>query len=247
MRRTCLSLISVFGVGLALAANTFTYRGANDGFELLSTSGRLSQLPGPVYSFVLQGNVSATSAKQGLRITAQRVVGDAVPNGKETKIRTATATGGAHVVKTTNTGGSTLTASKAVYQDRGDNALVTLTGSVTITSIDNRKQRNFNASGPSGSAILDPSDKKDSLRTATLSGGVRVTMNDSAAKGMGQIVATGDRLVYDNVSKPATVTLSGGVNVKGTGNSPFGTFSGARRAVLKLNAKGEVVSTEVES
>ena len=239
MRPITLSLICL--ASLAFAANSFKYDDGNA--KLSGTSGRVSHPEGsPNYDFELRGNVIADSKKEGLHITAQRVVGTAVPSGKETKIQKATATGGAHVVKTATTGVSTLTANQAVYQDRGNDALVTLTGSVVITSQDNAKHRSFNATGPNGTATLDPKasgKSKSSLRTATLSGGVRVTMDD--AKSPSQYVATGNRLVLDNMVSPATITLTGGVTVTGKG-----TLSG-ERAVLRVNAKGEVVGFEVGS
>lgn len=230
----------------ALAGGAFTYEDANHDTTLRAQSAYVDMPNGVLNNFKLRGGVTAASRTRKLTISANSVDGNLETKAKQTIIRHALATGSVHVVKVGQTGSSTITSSKADYTDRDTDALVVLTGGVRIIS-ESGRGKSVVISGPDGRAILDPPGVKRSangLRTATMEGGVRVEVSQSNG---GHLVATGRQLALDNLSKPATVTLTGGVQVKGTSNSGFGTFQGASKAVLKLNDKGEVIGTQVSS
>jgi len=256
MKRVLPRLIPMFFATIATASGGFLYQDLAGNLSLSAQGGRLDQAAGS-YKFDLRGGVHAASKKQGLTIQARQVTGEAaqVAGSKqsETKIQHAIATGGAHVVKTVTTGGSTLDSNRAEYTDRGADALVVMTGSVRVTNRDNHAHQTLVITGSSGQAILDPNTKgksDDGLRTAAMEGNVRVQIDGAGKSGTKptHITATGRRLVLDKLSSPATLTLTGGVEVRGSGTSGFsGTLQRAERVVMQLNSKLEVIGTEISS
>ncbi len=242
--KTLLRALPLLVASFAVAAGGFLYHDASGNMSLSAQSGSLVS-GASIYTFHLRGGVTASSRKDGLVITAMEVVGDALPAKQETHIRHAVATGGARVVKTSTSGTSTLSSMKADYTDRGRDALVVMTGGVRITSVLSAKRQSWVITGPSGEATLDPAGSKGKgLRSAIIDGGARVQLDQATG---GSMVATGRRLVLDNSTKPATLTLTGSVRVQGGSGTGFGSLQNAQRAVLRLNEKGEVVSTEVSS
>src|SRR4051812_1904249 len=125
----------LLAAGLAYAQGGFTYQDKNT--TVRAKDGLLTH-PGALYHVVLSGGVSMSSVSQGLKVHAERVTADIVGvgiKGQEAKVKTATATGGAHVeqVVTGEAGKrSTIDASKAVYVSEGTGGVVTLSGPVKI-------------------------------------------------------------------------------------------------------------------
>jgi hypothetical protein len=245
MKRVLPRLIPMFFATIATASGGFLYQDLAGNLSLSAQGGRLDQAAGS-YKFDLRGGVHAASKKQGLTIQARQVTGEAaqVAGSKqsETKIQHAIATGG-----------STLDSNRAEYTDRGADALVVMTGSVRVTNRDNHAHQTLVITGSSGQAILDPNTKgksDDGLRTAAMEGNVRVQIDGAGKSGTKptHITATGRRLVLDKLSSPATLTLTGGVEVRGSGTSGFsGTLQRAERVVMQLNSKLEVIGTEISS
>jgi hypothetical protein len=247
--------LTVFGLAaFALAQGAFRYTDTGGSLSVTAKSALFTQAAGPIYKFTLRSNVTIDDKSQGLKMFAQQVTMEAVPKGKATDIRKALATGGLTINKTVRTPWgvrtSVMTGSKGDYRKRGSDGLVNLTGPVTITNLDSAKRQSMIATGSSAQAILEPSGsaKKSGLRTATLSGNVKVTIVQAAVgkeKG-GTMVATGNRMVLNNMGTPATLTLSGNVNMDGRGPGSFGTMRGISKAVMTLNDDGEWTSFSTE-
>jgi hypothetical protein len=220
-------------------------------------SARFTQAPGPLYTFVLRGSVVVDDKGQGLKMVAQQVTLDAVPtkaDAKKSEVRKAVATGGVQVTKTVTTprGGrmTKMSGSKGDYRNRGNDGLLNMAGPVTITNLDSGNQQSLVATGKTAVAIVEPktTGKRNALRTATLTGPVKLTIVQAPVGGKkgSTIVATGNRMVLDNVSTPPTITLSGNVEMQGRGPGSFGTMSSVSKAVLTLNDNGEWTSFSTE-
>ena len=252
--RVLVGLLSGLGATLALAQGSFRYTDQANSLVVTAKSALFTQAPGPVYKFTLRTSVNVDAKTQGLKMSAQQIILDAFPKGKSTEIRKAVATGGLTVTKTviTTRGARTsvMTGSKGDYTMRPADGLVNLSGPVTITNLDSAKQQSMRATGNSAQANLEPSQssKRNGLRTATLTGSVKLTIVQAASgkeKG-GAMVATGNRMVLNNTATPATLTLTGNVNMEGRGPGSFGTMRGVSKAVLTLNDDGEWTSFSTE-
>jgi len=237
--------LPLFAAAMAAAQGGFSYTSSAGDVTLNARSG-LVEIPAAgssVYKFKLRTGVTARSRKDGIVISASEVTGELTSRGKDTVIRHAVATGGVRLVKTGSGSTNTITGARADYTDQGSSALVVMSGGVRITSNSSVKRQMWVITGPSGQAVLDPAARKGAgLRTVTMSGGARVDLTQPRG---GNVTATGRQLTLDQAAR--TVTLSGGVTVKGSGASSFGTLQNAQRAVLRLNEKGEVVASEVSS
>ncbi len=243
--------IAVFVVAsLAIGQGVFRYTDQAGALVVNAKSARFTQAAGPVYKFTLSGNVVVDDKTQGLKLSSQQVTLDAVPSkadSKKSEVRKAIATGGVQVTKTVTTprGGriTKMTGSKGDYTNRTSDGLVNLSGPVTMTNLDSASQQSLVATGSTAVAIVEPktTGKRGGLRSATLTGSVKITVVQAPVGGKkgSTMVATGNRMVFDNLSTPPTITLSGNVNMEGRGPGSFGTMRGVSRAVLTLNDDGE--------
>lgn len=246
-------------IALALATTAFAqfainYHDKEGNFAAVGPGGGSVnyRVNGPT-RLTLKGSASEkakiSSKAQGISITAASVVAEVVTAGNRNRIQSVQATGGVDVVKDVGQNGThqvtEIHASDANYAAGSTEGKLSLGGAVTIRSKDDAKRQTSVVTGNDGVVMVDPDAKgQTAVRTATLSGPVKVDVlqEPQADKPQAHYVATGDRLVYNNVSKPTTLTLSG--NVKVTGASNFiGDTSGVDQAVITLNEKGEM--TEV--
>ena len=238
-----LILLSMMSLGaIALAQQLFTYRDKSGAMSVRAKSGLVEQTSANQVHMVLKGSpVVIKSLNDGLTIQAPSVVCDANTKTK-TKIGKAVATGGVHAIKSGAGGNTDITASTGTYTSTGQSSKLTLTGSTKIVS--RSSTGTTTVTGGGGVANLDPSanGSGNGLRTATLTGPVRIEAVQQNTNG-GTITATGSKLTIDNPAH--TVTLSGGVNVTGNGQSTLGELRGADRVVLVLNSQGQIASVRV--
>ena len=242
---------------LAFAQGVFRYSDQSGSLVVNAKSAQFTQAAGPVYRFTLSGNVIVDDKGQGLKLASREVTLDAVPSkadSKKSEIRKAVATGGVQVTKTVTTprGGQVtkMSGSKGDYTSRAADGLVNLAGPVTLTNLNSGNQQSMVATGSTLVVNVEPkkTGKRSGLRTATLSGSVKLTIVQAPVEGQkgSTMVATGNRMILDNLSTPPTLTLSGNVNMDGRGPGSFGTFRGLKQAVLTLNDKGEWTSFRME-
>jgi hypothetical protein len=243
---------------LALAQGSFHFADKAGSMTVNAKSAVLRQAAGPVYKFTLRNSVTVEDRAQGLKMSASQVTLDAVPskqNPKVNEIQRAVASGAVKIVKTVTTprGGriSSLAGSKGDYTKRGSDGLINLSGPVTITNLNTASQQSLTATGAACVAIVEPGQKgrRSGLRTATLSGGVKATINQAPVgneKGA-VVVTTCNKMLLDYASTPPTLTLLGNVNMEGRGPGSFGTMRGVSKAVVTLNEDGEWTSVSTES
>jgi len=261
MKRFALPTALLLAAG-AIAAQQFRYEDRSKNMVILAQSGRGDQLTTGNLRLDLRGNVSLRSTSQGTSLAAGRVVCDtaSAPGGKS-ELQTATATGAVRLVKTvmsgTAKGQQTNIASTRADYRRGTAAdEVRLAGPVTIRNVGvptaGRGRQTLVATGASGRAQLEPgatTKRNSGLRTATLSGPVRVTVVEAAqgTKKGSTVVATGNQMLLDYTKVNPTVTLIGNVRIEGQGDSSVGTASGLSRAVLRLNQNNELLGFNTEA
>lgn len=239
-RSLCLGLVCLFAI--AGAQGLFTYRDKSGSFNVRASSGLVEQTAADKMHLVLRGKpVVVNSIEDGLQIEAPSVVCDANTKGKS-KIGKAVGTGGVHAIKRGGGGTTDITASIGTYVSGGQTARLDLKGAVRVIS--KTAKGSTTITGHDGFATLENGGKGpgNGLRTATLSGPVRIEAVQQNTNG-GTIVATGSRLELNNATH--TVTLSGNVNVTGNQKSTLGELRGADRAVLVLNDRGQIASVRV--
>lgn len=237
---------------LAVAQSVFSYRDQKGNLSLQARSGLFRQLTGK-FSFDLQGAVSASSRSQRVSMRAERVVATVIPGGgkRPDRIERAVGTGSVRLSKAAPAGPTTIiTGRQATYTEEASQGRAVFTGGVTLVNANTRKRETLTASGSQGEAFLDPQGNTvgggSNIRTARLTGNVRVVIVQAGERA-GTITATGQRLDLDNRTKPATMVLTGGVRVQGTGNSGFGNLQNVQKATMRLNEQGELTSLEIGS
>ncbi len=256
--KTHISLFAFALSALAVAQGVFTYSDQAGSLSVKARSALVTPGPNGTYKFVLKGQVTVDSKNQGLKMTAQQIDLDAVQNSQQktrNDIRKALATGGVVALKTTTTprGRRTtqITGSRADYSTKGAEGTLIMRGPVTITDTDAAQSKNMVATGSSGVAnlVAGGASAKSPVRTATLQGSVRVVILQSAQAGgkRSTIVATGSKLVLDNMSSPPTLTLTGTVTMQGREPGSFGVVQNVNKAVLTLNENGEMTGFQVGS
>ncbi len=236
------AMLLVSTAAFATSQQLFTYKDKTGALTVQAKSGLVEQTSPNHVHLVLKGSpVTVNSATDGMQIQAPNVTCNAVTQG-QTRLQKAVATGGVHAVKRSAAGTSNITAATGTYTAGVQISRLDLTGNVKI--IDSTGKRVTTVTGHSGYATLDLNAKGtgSGLRTASLSGPVRIDAVQQQTDG-GHIVATGNHLDIDNPAH--TVTLSGHVNVVGNQKSTLGELHGADRAVLMMNAQGQVASVRV--
>ena len=253
MRNTSLLWV-VSLAGLAMAAQQhLDYYSPTKNIEVHGTSGIINLASAgkagmpDTYHFDIRGGgakVHAFVHDEQLEFFADRVQGDATTGQKgRNGLRKATASGGVRIVKSAGGARSEIIGSVANYKREATNANLDMNGPIKLTNFSPQNNRTLVATGSSavatlGSAIVG----SPPLRTATLKGPVAIDMSERVPnKGVSTVHARGNRLDIDNTTKPAKLTLSGGVTI----DSPqFGHLSGVSQAILNLNEKGEITSIE---
>lgn len=206
---------------------------ANDAFELTLSGGK--------------SKVTATSRTQGIQMTGGNIVATIGPDPAkkgQNRLQRARATGGTRTIKSANGQTSEIAGNTATYVAGVAESLLTLTGAVSLRNLDQQKRQSLAATGSSGIATLETgtqSKRSNGVRSATLAGPVRVTMIESGSR-RATVVASANRMIYENTPGRPTITLTGNVKISGQGESNIGTFSNLSRAVLRLNDKNELVS-----
>lgn len=248
--KTPLLILVGLAATLTAAQNTrqIVYEDQAKNLRMAANSLAVAQATPTSRNLLLKGSVSLTSVSEGLDLRAGNVKTSIVTNTrtKEEEIRTGQASGGVRLMKTVvnkkGTQVTVLTSATADYLARAVDALVTMRSAVKIVSTNEAKRQNMVAYGSSGTAVLVRSSKtdKNGLRTATLTGAVRIEILDrSDAKGQKTIIATGSRLEIDNTTKPMTAVLTGDVKFVGNNNPLAGTLKGIKWVQFKLNEQGE--------
>ncbi len=236
-------------IAIASAQSRFSVQSSNGDFKLQATDGSVVTLDKNVFRATLisrGGQVYAASKAQGLELFAGRAVVEASSaDGKQASVRSATGTGGVRVVKTGGGGRSEMTGATATYKPSGNTATLTVTGSVRLANSNSKASQDVVATGSGLTALLDASNNDRPLRAATLGGPVKVQARQAAVGGQkaGNLLVTGNRLVYDNTGAQAKLTISGGVKMNGLQSGL--SFSGSvGTVVLYLNSANEVVRTD---
>lgn len=248
-----LSLPAFAGIGRLQGAAKTIYKDRKGDVTVIASSGS-GAFEGPnlaSFRFSIAGNVAVASRAQGLGITAARMSGLVEPDPAKKGARRLDdlkASGGVAIVRTRTetvagkpvSGRTDAKGDSATYSaGAGDSGTATLTGHVVI--IDDLGGRKVNLLGDAGTASFSTAAKGNSaLKGATMAGNVRVKVTQLDAAGVASVYnATGDRLVYATAGDSGTLTLSGDVKLDSPGEGG-GEVTGARRVVLKLNARGEL-------
>ena len=233
--------------GLAVAQKgEFTYRDSSGNLVVTAKGGKVTRLTDG-FRLNLGGPVTLTSKTQSMTIKAGSVEAN-LAGGSTMRVTSATAANGFNLIKNAADRMSQITGAKATLTSGSSADQVTISGPVSILATDASKRQTLNASGTSGTASFSNSGaNRGGLLKAGLDGPVKVTLLEFTNDGKpSKIVVTGNRLSIDGQESP-TVTVTGNVKISGEGASTFGTFSNLGKAVFKLNAKGEVVNSEMEA
>lgn len=235
-------------VGAGGQGKLTTFSDSTKSFQLTFREFSIENRPGPVYHFELTnpgGMVHAISKKQQIEFFAPRMEVDAASmKGKGADyIRSATATGGIRTIRTGAGGRAEMTGSVAKYAATDGKATLTIGGPVKMTNSSPGGQ-GFVATGSSLVADLGNANSRMTFQTATLNGPVHLTIKRAASAGqqVTDLRISAHKMVLDQATKPATITLSGGVNGSGFA-SGMSVDSALSRVVLTLNDSGEVVRT----
>ena len=257
MKPTSLALASLAllsSLALAGAAQRkVIYKDRKGDVSVLANSGS-GELQAPDFKtvkFTVVGNVEVASRAQGMGMTAARMTGVVEPDparkGSQ-RLDELRASGGVTILRTRTetvkgspvSGTTDVKSNVATYKTgAGDSGTATLDGNVVI--VDTLGARKVNLLGNDGTANFSTAVKGNSaLKGATVVGNVRIKVTQVDSAGVArQYNASGDRLEYANNGDTGTLTLTGDVKLDSPGEDG-GDVEGVRRAVLTLNAKGEL-------
>lgn len=184
------------------------------------------------------------SVSQKLRVEALEWTGSATKSAAGTNELTEAAwTGQVHVVADRDTGMVDITVPRARYKNEG--RTFELEGGLTV--VQTLKDGTMTLKAASGSISLydtKPEDAPSSIRSAQVSGSVRVVLRTQAKEKPAPTVLTADaaKLVYD--AQARTLTLTGGVKLTGDDSVMSGDAVGSS-AVVTLDAAGKPIGIEM--
>ncbi|HEY0868197.1 MAG TPA: hypothetical protein VGE01_12500 [Fimbriimonas sp.] len=258
MERKLTTTLLALAASVAMAQFAINFRDQDDNLAASGPGGgSLSRKVAGNISLVLKGTASAkakiSSKSQGLTIAAGSITAEIVPaaNQRRSRIQTAKATNGVEIDKDVLLNGAResteIRAASATYASGSAEGRLDLAGSVSIRNVNEARKQTSVVTGTNGVVLVDPDAAGNTaVRTATLSGPVRVNVVEEAManRAASNFTATGDRLVYQNTAKPATITLTGDVRIVGTGPNMIDT-QGVTRATIFLNERGEMTEYEL--
>jgi hypothetical protein len=217
-------------------------------FEVRGQSVAGFLMDGRVTKATVKGSVSVKSQSQGLGLTANQVdleFGSIAGKPAANELKSATATGNVILTKTANNRNTIIKGTRCDFIHGSTDSTIKMAGPVQLTDNNARNQQAILATGNTLTASLIPNNSgtRGGLRTTTLEGSVRVLVTQAPAAGQpaDRLTATAARMVLNNTANPATVTLTGNVNIDG---DSFGTLQNMNRVVLALNEEGQVTRVE---
>lgn len=244
MKRLLCTAMSVAAVlGLAQSIPQFSSGDGNITLRFKSFQTRL--LAKGQTQYRVQGSVEAVSRSQGLKMNAAQAACVTNNHGKVTVLQSMIATGNVRTEKTSPQRQTVITSSKADYRYAPVESQLKVIGGVNIQDKDSRLHRTTVITGSVGTVRLASENKKgvDSFRGCTLTGGVKITVQQVSAKGAtGNLTASGDRLTMDRTKKPSSVIISGHVLVDYLQDGKPAKLRGLPSIVLELNDKDEVTN-----
>lgn len=245
-----LALTTALAVGQAVG---FSFEDTAKNLRVQSRDGRGARTASG-YHIVLRGNVLVTIQNEGTRITSDQLEGDIRAGaGTPGQLQRAVATGNFHLVKQVKTPSGAqstdIQSAKANYRTEANQAVVDFPVAVRFQNFDGEKNQSLDARGDKGSATLvsrNQSTTPGAIRTADLSGNVKVNVTEANSKGQSKLLATGDTMHMDALAKPRRIVLTGHVNVTGQGTNQGFQVRNQSRVILTLNEKNEVGSWSTE-
>lgn len=238
--------VLIAAVGMAWAASQgVVFRDKDDNMSLSGLgSWATTRVDEDTLSFRGSGNpFRGRWRDQGLVVTAQRIEGTAKKGPKGAfSLASATISGGVRAeLAQFGPGGasrnSVLNCSATTFSDRAEGPRLVATGSVVLTDFVQPDAQTVRLEGPSATIDLYPfQGRRDwPIRAATIPGPVqavltRVFKDSGGGARTAKVVATGNRLSYDDASR--TLTLAGNVRVEGDDAAMSGIATAARARII---------------
>jgi hypothetical protein len=252
MKKT-LTLIVIMVFSAALAQNKVVFTDSSKDLMLSAKDFSLTQMPSDgliqIYRFDLRvpgGLVNVVSKKEGIEFFAPHIVADliAIKNKEASGIRSATASGGMRAIRTATGARSEITGSSATYTATGSTPKIEVSGPVRLTDSQGTT-KSFVATGRRLRADFRKEKSANPLSTADLDGPVQITIKQAARGKTPAADATvnGQHLRLNRTAKPATITITGDVKVRGVAGTTS-VVSGLKEIILTLNDKDQVIRTE---